>query len=111
ARSARSVASDAGVATLNTTPGHGPVSLFGRNRMHRSAVTLACEHEALVALLGGLSALLAIATDAFGAEIGQEAARLALDIGAHVPGVGGRHQCRVHDLCDMGAPRVLCLRR
>src|SRR6202163_710160 len=99
-----------GVATLNTVPGLGSVSLFGRNCVHGPALTLAREREALVALFGDLGALPAIPADAFRAEIGQEAARLAGDIGSHVPGIGVGHQGRVHNLGDMGAPRVLRLR-
>jgi len=99
-----------GVATLNATPGQSSSSLFGRNYVHGPALTLARECEALVALLGDLRALPAVPADAFRAEVGQEAARLAGDVGSHVPGIGARHQGRVHDLGDMGTPRVLRLR-
>src|SRR6267378_8679725 len=99
-----------GVATLDAAPGQASLSLFGRNCVHGPALTLAREHEALVALLGDLGALPAVPADAFRPEVGQEAARLAGDVGSHVPGIGVRHQGRVHDLGDMGAPRVLRLR-
>src|SRR6516225_3156414 len=95
---------------MDAVPGQALPSLLGRNRAHGPAVALACEREALVALFGDLGALPAIAADAFRAEIRQEAARLAFDVGAHVPGIGAGHQTRVHDLCDVGAPRVLGLR-
>src|SRR4029077_6797329 len=85
-------------------------NLFSRNRVRRSALTLAREYEALVALLGDLGASPAVAADALGAEIRQEAPRLALDVSAHIPGIRARHQRCAHDLCDMGAPCVLCLR-
>src|SRR5882762_8268492 len=99
-----------GVATLDAAPGQSSLSLFGRNWVHRPALTLAREQEALVALLGDLIALPAVPADAFRAEVGQEAARLPGDVGSHVPGIDARHQARVHDLGDMGAPRVLRLR-
>src|SRR6476660_6298987 len=95
----------------NNTGRCSRVRLFGCNRMDRPALTLACEHETLVALLGDLGALPAIAADALGTEIGQEAARFAVDVCAHVPGVGNRHQCRVHNLRNMSAPYVLCMGR
>ena len=95
-----------GVATLNAVPGLGSFSLLGRNRVHGPALTLAREHEALVALLGDLIALPAVPADAFRAEVGQEAARLPGDVGSHVPGIGARHQARVHDLGDM--PHASC---
>src|SRR3981081_1647705 len=97
-------------ATLNAVPGLGSFSLFGRNCVHGPALTLAREREALVALFGDLGALSAVSAAAFRAEIGQETARLAGDIGSHVPGIGAGHQGRVHDLGDMGAPRLLRLR-
>src|SRR5258705_10160069 len=99
-----------GAARMNAAPGQGSSSSFGRNCVHGSAPTFAREHEALVALLGDLGALPAIPADAFRAEVRQEAARLAGDIGAHVPGIGARQQRPVHDFGDMRAPRVLRLR-
>src|SRR6516165_9168453 len=69
---------------MDAAPGHGLPSLLGRNRAHGSALALAREREALVALFGDLGAFPAIAADAFRAEIRQEAARLAFDVGAHV---------------------------
>src|ERR1700730_18441911 len=99
-----------GVATFDAAPGQGSSSLFGRDCVHGAALTLAREHEALVTLLGDLGALPAVPADAFGSEVGQEAARLAGYVGAHVPGIGAGHQRRVHDLGDMGAPAVLRLR-
>src|SRR4051794_33820986 len=87
-----------------------PFSLFGRNRVHGPDLALAREHEALVALLRDLRAFSAVSADALRAEIGQEATRLALYVGAHVPGVGAGHQGRINDLGDVGAPFVLRLR-
>src|SRR5215469_10751544 len=95
---------------MDAAPGQGLQSLLGCNRVHGSALPLAREREALVALFGDLGALPSITPDAFRAEIWQEAPRLSVDVGAHVPGIGAGHQSRVHDLCDMGAPRILCLR-
>jgi hypothetical protein len=86
-------------------------SLFGRNRLHGAALTSGREHEAFVAVLRDLGALPAIPADALRTQIGQEAPRLAGDVSSHVPGIGDGHQGRVHDLGDMGAPRVLRLRR
>src|SRR3984893_8151054 len=91
-------------------PGQGSLSLFGRDCVHGAALTLARGHEALVAPLADLGTLPAISADAFGAEIGQEPARLAGDVGSHVPGIGAGHQRRVRDLGDVGTPAVLRLR-
>jgi hypothetical protein len=68
---------------MNTAPGQGSSSSFGRNCVHGPALTFAREHEALVALFGYLGALPAVSADAFGAEVAQEAARLAGYVGAH----------------------------
>src|SRR4029077_5199718 len=61
------------IGSDDVAPDRGPSSLLGRNRVHGPALPLACEHEALVTFFGNLGALPAIAADAFGAEIGQEA--------------------------------------
>src|SRR5258708_1710395 len=63
-----------------------PLSLFGSS-VDRSALALTREQEALVAALGNLGAFPAVSAEAFRTEIRQEAARLAGDIGAHVPGI------------------------
>src|SRR5262249_32939487 len=99
-----------GVATLDATRGQGLSGLFGRDRVHCSALAMAPECKALVALFSHLGTFPAIAADAFRAKIRQEAARLAVDVGAHVPGIGAGHQSCVHDLCDVSAPGVLGLR-
>src|SRR5262249_43243019 len=91
-------------------PGKRQSGLFGRDRVRGPTLTCAGERKPLVAVLGDFGALPAISADAFRAEIRQEAARLALDVGAHVPGIGAGHQSCVYDLCDMGAPYLLRLR-
>ena len=88
----------------------GSMNLFGSS-LHGAALTLAREHEALVAFLSNLGAFPAVSGDAFRAEVRQEAAWLAGDVGAHVPGICARHQGRVDDLGDMRAPCALRLRR
>lgn len=100
-----------GVTTLDATPDQELSGLFGRDRVRGPTLTVAREREALVVLFGDLGALPAIAADAFRAEIRQEAVRLAVNVGPHVPGIGASHQSCVHDLCDVSTPRVLRLRR
>src|SRR5437660_1732220 len=100
-----------GAAKLDAAPRRGWLDLFGRNRVHGPTLTTVREREALVALFGDLGALPAISADAFRAEIGQETARLAGDVSAHVPGVGARQERPVHDFRDVRAPCVLRFRR
>src|SRR5882724_5504185 len=65
--------------------------------------------KSLVALCGHVIADLPVGPDA--ADIGHEDARLAGDVGAHVPGIGLRIERRGGDLVDMGDPSVLGLPR
>src|ERR1700712_2157015 len=63
--------------------------------------------ETLIALGGDVVADLAIDADA--ADIRHEDARLARDVGAHVPGIGLRIERAMRDFVDMGHPFVLGL--
>ena len=65
------------------TADQGPFSLF-RNSADSSPVALAREHEAFVAARSDFVAFPAVSTEAFRAEIGREAARIAGDVGARV---------------------------
>src|SRR5208283_5921909 len=64
----------------------------GADRLPSPRTRSGGEGETLVAAGGDLVALAAVAADAFWAEIGQERARLAGNVRAHVPGVSLRHQ-------------------
>ena len=68
--SSKRPAPHAGSCGLNAAPGQGSSSLFGRNWVHGPALTLAREHEALVAVLCDLGALSAVSADALRPEIG-----------------------------------------
>src|SRR5450631_96132 len=65
------------------------------------------QFKSLVALGRDLVALLPVTADAFRSQIRQKGARLAGDVGAHVPGIGARHQRRADDFIDMGDPLIL----
>src|SRR5262250_3425572 len=72
----------------------------------RLLLLLRARHDkTLVALGGDLVANLPVRPDA--ADIGHEDARLAGNVGAHVPGIGLRIERGPGDLVDMGDPLVL----
>src|SRR5689334_8376267 len=68
-------------------------------------LTAAGQDEPFIALLCDFSATLAVWSDTAG--IGQEDARLAGDVGTHVPGICLREQSLVGEFVDMGDPGFL----
>src|ERR1700712_5746023 len=65
----------------------------------------AIDGEAFPPVFGDRVALGAVGADEV--EVGHEDPRLARDVGAHVPGVGGREQRRLSSGLVVEAPRVL----
>src|SRR5207244_5219231 len=88
-------------------------TLSGHSASHSERLFLSLrghpDLEATVAARGDVVAGLPVDPDA--ADIGHQDARLAGDVGAHVPRVGARIERLIADLVDMRDPALLRLRR